>query len=206
VIGTGGQGIYRKYVALLYWRLARGTNFLKELAKLKPELVTTPNYSLFVNSPREDNLHNMKRIAICWHELASVGIPAALHVNARTDADWARWGQFVTERPEISALAFEFATGAVYSSRARWHIEHLCKMADEVGRKLQLIIRGDQHAKALRQSFEYVTAIDTSLYIKSMRRQKIVSNHGEKPRWIPTMTMVDEPLDRLFHQNFRGKA
>jgi len=33
---------------------------------------------------------NMKRIAICWSELASCGIAASLHLNARTDRDWER--------------------------------------------------------------------------------------------------------------------
>ncbi len=60
-----------------YWSPARSAGFLDDLAALAPALVTTPNFSLFSDKPREDNLYNMKRIAICWHELASRGIPTA---------------------------------------------------------------------------------------------------------------------------------
>src|SRR6185295_10010184 len=108
-----------------YWGLARGAGFLDDLAALSPALVTTPNFSLFSDKPREDNLYNMKRIAICWYELATRRIPAALHLNARTDQDWRRWREFLAAHPEINAVAFEFATGTAAKARAAWHLHHL---------------------------------------------------------------------------------
>jgi len=183
-----------------YWRLGRSGNLLEVLASLKPDLVTTPNFSLFVNAPREDNLHNMKRIAICWHELNAAGIPTALHVNARTDRDWKRWARFISDRPEITAIAFEFATGPKYPERGTWHVDHLCRLREDVGRDLQLVIRGARYAGVLRRCYHQVTLIDTSLYVKTMRRQKLVSE-GHIQRWERTFTLTDEPLDQVMQRN-----
>jgi hypothetical protein len=184
-----------------YWRLARGADIVKGLAAIQPDLVTVPNYSLFVNVPREDNLHNMKRIALCWHELASAGVATALHVNARTDHDWERWTVFLAERPEISVIAFEFATGSRHPSRGAWHVAQLCKMQRNVGRDLQLVIRGQRFIDRLKETYRHVTLIDTNLYVKSMRRQKLVRGIGETPRWEPSWSLIDEPLDRIMEAN-----
>lgn len=93
-----------------YWEMARNACFVESLARLEPALVTTPNFSLLADVPRFDNLHAMKRIALSWHELVCRGIPAALHLNARTDRDWERWTTFVKGRNEVQAVAFEFQT------------------------------------------------------------------------------------------------
>ena len=49
------------------------------------EMVNSPNFSLFTNVTRHDNLHNMKRIALTSAEFMAGGMPCALHVNVRTD-------------------------------------------------------------------------------------------------------------------------
>jgi hypothetical protein len=65
----------------------------------------------------------MKHIGLSWAELTSGGVPTALHINARTDHDYARWTRFIAERPEVAVLAFEF--GAGYPSHIDWQVEHL---------------------------------------------------------------------------------
>ena len=74
-------------------------------------LATTPNYSLFIDRPRWDDLHAMKRIVIVHEEFLRLGLPAALHVNGRTEDDFRRWADFVGPRKEITHLAYEFTTG-----------------------------------------------------------------------------------------------
>ena len=54
--------------------------------------------------------------------LISEGLPAALHVNARTEHDYARWGELIADRQEIEILAFEFATGCGRGERIDWHV------------------------------------------------------------------------------------
>ena len=83
----------------------------------------------------------MKRIAIVHQEFLSEGMPAALHVNARTDRDWERWREYVAARPEVAHIAFEFGTGAGWGERMGWHTAQLAQLARAVNRPLHLVVR-----------------------------------------------------------------
>src|SRR5205823_3017235 len=133
--------------------------------------------------------------------LVSAGIPTALHVNARTDHDWDRWTDFIAKRPEVTAIAFEFATGARYEGRAALYVEQLCRLRRAVNRNLHLVIRGGRFLDRLKETFAKVTLIDTAIYFKSHGRQKLVAVNGSKRRWERTMTLFDEPIDRVMAQN-----
>src|SRR5262249_54158581 len=134
-----------------------------------------PNFSLFSDKPREDNLYNMKRIAICWHELATRRIPAALHLNARTDRDWCRWREFLAAHPEISAVAFEFSTGAAARARAQWHLRQLQAVADEAKRPLTLVVRGGRALlHELRGHFGQVALIATDPLMRARKRRVLI--------------------------------
>src|SRR5262245_12679075 len=122
-----------------YWEHRRAAKIPEQLRALHPDLVTTPNFSLFLDAPRWDTLHNIKRIAICWSELVAQQLPASLHLNARTDTDWERLTAFIAEREEIQSVAFEFATGAA-GARGSWHVEQMVQLAARVRRPLQLVV------------------------------------------------------------------
>ncbi len=186
-----------------YWQLARAQKIVEVLAALKPDLVTAPNFSLFVDAPREDNLHNLKRIAICWSEMVSEGLPAALHVNARTDRDWDRWTAFITERPEVTALSFEFATGSKFGERGRWHADQLCSLASRVGRDLHLVIRGRRHLPQIKGAFARVTVIDTDVYMKTMGRRHLHCDNGVE-RWSEPWALENQPLDDILERNAKA--
>jgi hypothetical protein len=183
-----------------YWSKARTAGIVEAIASLGPALVTTPNFSLFVDVPREDNLHNMKRIAICWHELSEAGIPTALHLNGRTDADWKNWISFLQEHGEIDAIAIEFATGLRNPARGLWHVEQLENLRRNVDRDLALVVRGNRYSARLKLSFPRLIQIDTSIYMKSMKRQ-LSYKDGAQHKWRRTMTLTDQPLDDLFQTN-----
>jgi hypothetical protein len=184
-----------------YWGRARAAGFLDDLASLGPAIVTTPNFSLFSDKPREDNLYNMKRIAICWYELAVRKIPSALHLNARTDHDWCRWQSFLAEHPEINAVAFEFGTGAAAKVRAQWHLHHLLAIADGTKRPLSLVVRGGRTLlHVLRSHFTQVSFIATDpLMCARKRRLLIPGSYSMRLRKMPYArgTKVDD----LFLQN-----
>ncbi len=107
-----------------YWGMARDNGFPSAFRCLEPASITCPNFSLFTNVPRWTDLHSMKRIAICWQEMADAGLSTSLHVNARTRRDWERWTEFVSDRVEVTSISCEFGTGAAHPSRGRWHAEH----------------------------------------------------------------------------------
>lgn len=102
---------------------------------------TTPNYSLFTDAPRWDDLHAIKRIALVHAEFLAEGLPAALHVNGRTDTDFRRWGDYIAARPEVTYLAYEFSTGTGWAGRMEKHAAWLAGLAKAAGRPLALVVR-----------------------------------------------------------------
>jgi hypothetical protein len=177
---------------------------IRRLADLKVAMVTTPNFSLFTDQPRWDDMHSMKRIAIVHQEFLSEGLPAALHLNARTERDWERWSEYVADRPEITHVSFEFATGAGWGDRMEWHAHQLAQLAGGVGRPLHLILRGGTKVvRSLAAAFSGLTILETSAFVKTMKRQQARLNAKGLVEWSPSPTQSTELLDRLFARNWR---
>lgn len=176
---------------------------LEGLVRLGITAVTTPNYSLFTDVPRWDNLHAMKRIAITWQEMVSVGLATALHVNARATQDWRRWRDFIGERPEVNCLAFEFATGAGNAPRLDWHADQLCRLADEVRRPLTLIVRGGRAVlDQLRVSYASVCLVDPTPFLKAVHRQMAEPGENGRPQWRSRKGRDPRIVAELLDHNF----
>jgi hypothetical protein len=187
-----------------WWQIGRENrrNVIRNLTQLGVALATSPNYSLFVDQPRWDDLHSMKRIGIVCSEMLSEGLQAALHINGRTDTDFQRWTEFVQARPEVQMLAYEFATGTGWIGRREVHLEWLAKLAANVGRPLHLVMRGGvELIPGLATAFARVTFIDTSAFMKTMKRRRAVVEESGKLQWTAAPTKVGAPLDGLLHEN-----
>jgi hypothetical protein len=173
---------------------------IRNFRQIGVALTTSPNYSLFIDAPRWDDLHAMKRIAIVHHEFQSEGLEAALHVNGRTDTDFRRWTEFVAARPEITHLAYELTTGTGWAGRQQLHAAWLCALAAEVNRPLTLVLRGGIDVLAeLTRAFAHVTLLDTSSFIKTMMRQRASLNG--RLDWLPAPTDPGTPIDDLLAEN-----
>lgn len=161
-----------------WWQLSphQQRHLLDELLRLiQPELVTTPNYSLFTTVPRFNDLHSMKRIEIVWRDMVRAGLPTALHVNSRTARDYERWTELVLSQPGIVFIAIEWST-IRRSNRVKFHVEHLLRMARavrETGRQLGLVARGTSGMAALASSFSPYIVIDSDPFMKAVKRQAI---------------------------------
>lgn len=183
-----------------FWGRARDRELVNALAKLGVALVTVPNFSLFVDVPKDNDCYNMKRIAIAWYEFQKAGVPAALHLNARTDRDYERWAEFIDKHSELGAISFEFGTGARRPRRRTWHVAHLCKIGRSFGNRLRLFLRGGRGAiRQLGEYFPDITAIDTTAYMKTMKRYR-ANRRGE---WRRSFTLLRNPLDELLQQNIQ---
>lgn len=190
-----------------WWSLGaeRRRDAIRALRELNVLLVTTPNYSLFTNQPRWDDLHSMKRIALVHEEFLQNGIAAALHVNARTERDWDRWRDFIAARPEVTHIAVEFATGAGWADRMDWHLAQLAKLAVEISRPLHLVVRGGERSlSVLAAAFPYITYLDTSVFMKTIRRRRAVLMPSGAVHWRRFPTADGEALDLLLTANWRG--
>jgi hypothetical protein len=195
-------GVDRDTKLEAWWAFEDRDRLLATLRDLGVSLVTGPNFSLFTDTPRPDNLHSMKRIALSWAELMDGGIPAALHVNARTDHDYRRWTQFVRERDEVAVVAFEFGTGAGYEGRTDWHVERLCALADRAGRPVTLVLRGGIPVLGrLRSHFAQISLIETDAFARTLKRRRAEINAEGRLRWPRVTTEAGAPLDDLLAHN-----
>lgn len=185
-----------------WWKLGRmRRDIVRGLVRAGVEFSTTPNFSLFSDQPRWDDLHSIKRIAIVHEEFLAEGMVCALHVNARTDTDIDRWAKYIQGRPEIQDIAYEFLTGSGWPGRKEMHAEWLEKLAQSVDRPLTLTIRGAAELlPRLSASFTRITVIESTAFMRTMKRQRgRVTNHG--PAWSQALTPVGAPLDDLFEHN-----
>lgn len=196
------SGVGRDVKVEAWWAFADRNRTMQTLRDLGIALVTVPNFSLFTNVPRPDNLHGIKRIGLSWAELMENGIPAALHLNARTDHDYARWTRFIAERAEVTCVAFEFGTGAGYRGKIEWHVEHLCALSLAVGRPLTLVLRGGvQMLPRLRQHFDQVILIETDAFSRTLKRRRATITETGRLRWMRVRTPKGAPIDDLLLQN-----
>lgn len=188
-----------------WWRLSdTRRNVIRRLRELGIVLVTTPNYSLFIDQPRWDDLHAMKRIALVHEEFVSEGLPAALHVNARTETDVQRWTDYIGQRPEVTHVAYEFTTGTRRAGRQDVHAAWLASLARTVGRPLHLVVRGGLDVLAmLAGAFARVSVIETSIFMKTMHRSRAIISDDGALTWQRTLTPIGAPLDDLLAENHR---
>jgi hypothetical protein len=165
-------------------------------------LTTTPNFSLFVDVPRHVDLHAMKRIALVHSEFLDEGLPAALHVNGRTETDFRRWGAFIAARTEVSHLAYEFTTGTGRAARRDLHADWLVGVVAAAGRPLDLVMRGGiDLLPRFTAVFNRVSVFETWSFMKTMKRRRAVSRANDSPSWRRAPTAVGAPLDLLLAAN-----
>jgi Domain of unknown function (DUF4417) len=191
-----------------WWSLGAGRlDAIRKLRDLKVSMVTTPNFSLFTDQPRWDDMHSMKRIALVHEEFLREELPAALHVNARTERDWERWSEYVAARPEVTYVAFEFGTGAGWAERMDWHANQLSLLAEAADRPLYLVVRGGAKVlPVLIKAFAGTTILETSAFVKTVKRQRAALNAKGIVEWAPCPTDATEMLDNLFAENWRTVA
>jgi len=200
------SGVDRDIKLEAWWAFADRALVHATLRNLGVALVTVPNFSLFLNVPRPDNLHSMKRIALSWAELMAARIPAALHLNARTDRDYARWMRFVRERHEVEIVAFEFGTGAGAPNRIDWHVDRLCRLADAADRPLTLVVRGGARVlQRLRRHSAHVVLIETDAFARTLKRRRAELTEGGRQRWPRISTSKGAPIDDLLAHNITTK-
>ena len=188
-----------------WWSLGpRRRDAIRMLHKLGVKLVTTPNFSLFTDQPRWDNMSNMKRIAITHSEFLQEGLQAALHVNARTERDWERWTEYILARSEVTHIAFEFKTGAGWAGRIGWQATQLANLARGVGRPLHLVLRGGgpDILTSLVAAFHRTTALETTSFMKTVHRQRGTRAPDGSLKWETSPTAPKEPVDELLMHNW----
>jgi hypothetical protein len=191
-----------------WWTLgAARVAIIEEMRRIGIGLVTTPNFSVVLDQPRTDDMHALKRILITFAEFAQGGLPCALHAHGRTERDFERWGTELASREEIQTLSYEFTTGPGRRARRQWHLDQLAELASKVGRELDIVVRGDPKVISfLRLHFRKVIYLETSAFMKTLKRQRAERDGNASLRWQPSPTIEGESLDGLFAHNVQERA
>ncbi len=175
---------------------------LNALADLGIELVTSPNYSVFTDVPRHDNLYNIKCIGIAWYEAVDSRMPCALHLNARSPRDYERLTRFITQRAEATDVAFEFKTGGAWRGRRAFHYHQLVEVARQAGKPLRMLIVGGLPAiPVLAPAYAKLTFIDTTALMKAKYRQRLVIGDEGNVLGVTDPTEQGAPVDSLLEHN-----
>lgn len=188
-----------------WWKLERSGRLkaIGNLRRLGISMVSTPNFSLIVDRPRWDDLHSMRRIVLAYNELVSAGQPAALHVNGRTETDFARWGDYISGHPEVTHIAYEFTTGTRNPGRMMQHALWLTGLAAASSSRLGLLLRGGSAVSRLLAAHFDVSFIDSSPFEKAQHRQIAYLDGEGQRRWDERRTDTGEPVDALLEENIR---
>lgn len=186
-----------------YWKLSeRRGPLLAALRDLGAALITGPNYSMFTDEVRYNDMHAMKRIGVTWQEIVAAGVPAAYHLNGRTPHDYRRMADFIAARPEVTDAAFEFKTGAAWRSRLPFHLAELVQLPQQVRRPLHLVMIGGMTAiRTLAAAYGRVTYIDSSAFMNALHRQRLYVNNEGKVKKTGELTLIGQPVDGLLVDN-----
>ncbi|HEX3822654.1 MAG TPA: DUF4417 domain-containing protein [Candidatus Sulfotelmatobacter sp.] len=184
-----------------FWKYRTERRLVEGIAMLKPTHVIAPNFSLFRDVPRFDNLANIKRSLLCAEEFSNAGISVIPYVAGITTTDWETWTAFLREHANIAIICKEFQTGASTKAKGTWHLRQLDRLQQNLGRPLHVVaIGGRRYLRALR-AFAGVTVIDSNPFMRTMYR-RLLTTTG----WKDASTPIGAPLDRLLETNIAAYA
>jgi hypothetical protein len=184
-----------------YWAKRRGLNLAERFRRLGISVMTSPNYSFFTDAPRVHTKYNARRLQLTTEELSAAGVAVAPHLNAITTKDWDVWANLLRNQPQIQYVAKEFQTGLRFPELGRQAVDALAVLQDRAGRPLHPLLFGSLHlAREVAARFTNFTFIDSTPFMKTMKRQRLLSGHS-RPRWKASHSQPNELLDDLLQHN-----
>lgn len=189
-----------------WWGLGRAgrREVIRALVDQGVTFVTTPNFSLAADEPRWNDLHAISRAGIAHSEFLEGGLPAAYHINARTELDYERIAKFIGQRTEITHVAVEFLTGSGMTGRVDWSFRQLRALVTYVGRPLHLTFRGRvEHLSRMSKLFPMMTSLDADAFMKTVHFQRLVPHGNARLR---PERATDADKAKLFEANWQART
>jgi hypothetical protein len=196
------SGIQKDFLLERVWRSPHRTSIALMLKSIGVALFTSPNFSVYNNVPRPENLYNIKRIGLISYEFLAAGVPTALHINACTDTDYDNYARFLSTHTEFEAISFDFITGPGYPSRLWWHTGKLIDLRNRIGRPVQLVLRGGTRAlSALSGAYSNIVIVDSDPLHKALHRQRMIFGNDGHISVVKNPLPAGMPVDDLVKQN-----
>jgi hypothetical protein len=196
------SGVHEDRLIERVWSSPHRSAIARMMRSIRVAMFTPPNFSVYNNVVRPENMYNIKRIGLLTQEFLGDGVPTALHINACTDLDYERYAQFLIARPEYSAISFEFITGTGYPSRLWWHVRKLIELQNRLGHQVQLVLRGGTRALlALSAAYADIVLIDSDPLHRALHRQRMIFGNDGRVKVVANRLPKGAPVDELLVYN-----
>lgn len=188
-----------------YWRYRKADRVPDRLAELGIRGITIPNFSYFFDAPPWHTLWNQRRLLKVADELSQVGVGVIPHLNALSSGNWKVWQNLLSEQTHLKLVAKEFQTGARRSATVgRRSLDDLIRLQDAIGRPLHpIVIGGGRYWPQLTRSFTDFTVIDSTPFMKSINRHRIIASQNGSIRSEKAPLHKEEPIDMLWAENIK---
>jgi len=91
---------------------------IRELSQLAVDLVLTPNFSVWHDHPRFEQLVQQRRAFIFYHELIEAGLPAIPDIGwSLFEPDGRLWAEWINSQPGLRAVSLFCGGRKVHASR-----------------------------------------------------------------------------------------
>lgn len=130
----------------------RRKEVFKRIASLGFDLVTSVNYSIWLNHPHAERLINLKRNLITFQEFQDLGVPTVPHIYWTGRKDLTRWRDWLANNKGVNIVAINLQT-----ERERGNIiwnqtlEDLKFFVSILDRPIQFLITGPSKPERVRQ-------------------------------------------------------
>lgn len=131
---------------------SRRKEVFKTIASLGFDIVTSVNYSVWLDHPHAERLINLKRNLITFQELQDLEIPAVPHIYWTGRKDLMRWRDWLASNKGVNMVAINLQTererGNVIWNQTLEDLKYLVSILD---RPLHFLITGPSKPERVRQ-------------------------------------------------------
>lgn len=188
-----------------FWTDWKRKKLLEKLARWDLIGMTTPNYSITLDTPRTNALWNITRIFRMIERIGEHGIPVVPHFNASTSSDWRKWTGVMRSFPDVNHVCMELQTGLGNSNQGKIardrYLAHFADMqATCSGRLHPIVLAGAGIIDFLASNCSGFTIVDANPFMKTHKRKRLMKAQS---RWIwhHAPTAPDDDLSDLFQYN-----
>lgn len=149
---------------------SRRKEVFKQIASLGFDLVTSVNYSVWLDHPHAERLINLKRNLITFQELQDLGIPAVPHIYWTGRKDLIRWRDWLASNQGVNMVAINLQTERERGN-VIWNqtVEDLKFFVSILDRPLHFLITGPSKPERVRQLLSILPTLTLTNGISARR-------------------------------------
>lgn len=171
------------------WRYRR--RFVESMAIAGYDLVTTPNFSLWLGQTRLEHRYNIRRSIIIFESLANAGVPTIPHVSWLLDRDVDDWIAALLAWRGVRMFSLDLTTLGLRG----WDegIRRLRRLMKGIGGGWEVLVNG----LAKRERIEDVSAICGHVHLTNAHAFQLAMSHNVGVQELLTMDASPPPRTKM---------